>query len=100
MTKEAFVIYLMANNGLDLKDAQAEANKVYGKSTTQPAKNAQLSPEAVKMQKVELGWDDQIVDHEIESQEACYPGQIRRIRRIVQEKLRARKFFDRAKMYM
>ena len=99
MNEAQFVIYLMSKDPtLLLADAQAEAAKVYG-STTAPTKS-NVSPEALKMAKVELGWDDQIVDHEIESQEATYPGQIRRIRRIVQEKLRARKFFDRAKMFM
>ena len=100
MNEAQFVIYLMSKDPtLLLADAQAEAAKVYGSTTTVPTKS-NVSPEALKMAKVELGWDDQIVDHEIESQEATYPGQIRRIRRIVQEKLRARKFFDRAKMYM
>ena len=99
MDEAQFVIYLMSKDPtLLLADAQAEASNIYG---NQPKTVApKLSAAAKKAIQCDEGWDDQIADHELESQGAVYPGQLRRVRRLVQEKLRARKFFDRAKMFM
>ena len=65
-----------------------------------PEPPKELTPQAKKAIRVDEGWDDQIEDHEEQAQQAVYPGQLRRIRRLTQEKLKARKFFDRAKMFM
>ena len=114
MSKAEFIIHCQTARGMSLDDAKAEADIVYGKgNTTQPANQAnaygntsgkakppELTEAAKKAIKVDEGWDDQITDHEEQAQQAVYPGQLRRIRRLTQEKLKARKFFDRAKMYM
>ena len=99
MDEAQFVIYLMSKDStLLLADAQAEAAKVYG---SQPkATGPQLTPIQQQAIRVDENWDNKIVEAEEESQNAVYPGQLRRIRRLTQEKLRARKFFDRAKMFM
>ena len=98
MTKSEFVIFLMNDQGLSLKDAQAKADIQYGNA---PNTNAAPLTQAQKdMMHVEEEWDNQVVKHEREAQTAVYPGQLRRIKRLCNEKLRMRKFFDRCKMYM
>ena len=106
MTKAEYIIHCQTAHGMSLDEAKAEADVVYGKGNpTQPTAKPQpaapvLTEAAKKAIKVDEGWDDQITDHEEQAQQAVYPGQLRRIRRLCQEKLKARKFFDRAKMYM
>ena len=106
MTREKFIIYLMSTQGMDLKAAEAEADKQFASApvpvvaTPADPKAPVLTEAAKKAIKVEDDWDNQIINHESEAQNAVYTGSLRRIRRLVQEKLKARKFFDRAKMYM
>ena len=106
MTKAEYIIHCQTTHGMSLDDARAEADKVYAKSNTTQAPKVPavvqpvLTEAAKKAIKVDEGWDDQITDHEEQAQQAVYPGQLRRIRRLTQEKLKARKFFDRAKMFM
>ena len=105
MTREQFIIFLMSNQGMTLVEAEAAADIQFAEPTpaivTQQAETKKvLSAEAQKAAEIENGWDDQIDEHEREAQNAVYSGQIRRIKRIVQEKMRMRKFFERSKMYM
>ena len=96
MTKAEYIIHCQTAHGMSLDDAKVEADQVFAKSnTTQapvvptvvaPEPPKELTPQAKKAQE--------------QAQQAVYPGQLRRIRRLTQEKLKARKFFDRAKMFM
>lgn len=111
MNKAEFTIYLQTSHGMSLADAKKEAEEQY-KDVAQPsadpvaveereltaAEKEQIERQrarALKTQRIEEGWIDSIQRLEQSAQQAVYKGEVRRASNLANDKMYAKRRFQR-----
>ena len=108
MTKAEYIVHCQVGKGMTLDEAKAEADLVYGANCpmdanagTKPLTDAEKkSIERAKVMgeqadQIADGWIGSMQDLERRAQQAHYPGEIRRITKLANDKAFAKRRFER-----